>query len=131
MTSPMNIFVEWPHNWFGLWKMSEADPHQVPLFSDVVDASWNPPDLGDLLDYLKRCPVALACGMRPAKCPYCEDLLLEPGTQRSDGLWVWPSSLAHYVEKHHVRLPDRMVMHIRNLDYNPPTFPAPAPAPPS
>jgi hypothetical protein len=119
----MNIFAEWPHNWFGLWKTSEADSIDVPLFSEVIDAAWNPPDFENILDYLKRCPVALASGMRSEKCPHCEDHLPEPGTQRSDGVWVWPSSLAHYVEKHRVRLPDRMIMHIRSRNYSPPILP--------
>jgi hypothetical protein len=121
----MSIFVEWPHNWFGLWKAEEADPPQVPLFADVVDVTWGPTDLGDIVRYLQKCPVALASGVRPEKCPFCEDLLTEPGTQRSDGLWVWPSSLAHYVSRHHVRLPDRMVEHIRSRGYTPPPYPPP------
>lgn len=29
----------------------------------------------------------------------------------SDGRWVWPDGLAHYVETHHVALPDEFVAH--------------------
>jgi hypothetical protein len=29
----------------------------------------------------------------------------------TDGVWVWPEGLAHYVETHSVRLPDRFVRH--------------------
>lgn len=29
----------------------------------------------------------------------------------TDGAWVWPEGLAHYVEAHGVRLPDRFVRH--------------------
>lgn len=30
----------------------------------------------------------------------------------SDGVYVWPEGLAHYLEKHHVRLPQRFVDHV-------------------
>ncbi|MDG1484177.1 MAG: hypothetical protein P8R54_31590 [Myxococcota bacterium] len=30
-------------------------------------------------------------------------------TDRTDGIWVWPAGLAHYVEQHSVRLPDSFI----------------------
>ncbi len=30
----------------------------------------------------------------------------------TDGVWVWPEGLAHYVEAHSVRLPDRFARHV-------------------
>ena len=38
-----------------------------------------------------------------------------------DGEWHWPTSLIHYIEKHSVRLPDRMVKHIEENKFQPPT----------
>ncbi len=122
----MMLFENWPHNWFGLWKNAESDPFEVPLFRDVVDPGWNPHDLTKMLTYLRECPVALASGAKPAPCPICGETLNDLGCQRSDGTWVWPASLEHYVSRHHVRLPDRMVEHIRSRGYTPPTFPPPA-----
>lgn len=29
----------------------------------------------------------------------------------TDGQWLWPADLAHYVERYHVRLPDELVAH--------------------
>ncbi len=31
----------------------------------------------------------------------------------TDGVWIWPEGLAHYVEKHDVILPDKFVTHCR------------------
>ncbi len=121
----MTLFENWPHNWFGLWKNSEADPTQVPLFEEIVDAGWNPPDLADILAYLRNCPVAIASRPLSEPCPMCEETLGDLTAQRSDGVWVWPASLEHYVSRHNVRLPDRMVEHIRGRGYTPPTFPPP------
>jgi hypothetical protein len=113
----MTLFETWPHNWFGLWKDSKADLFELPLFTDVVDPSWNPGDLALLVRYLTECPVAIASPAKPVPCPMCDETLREPGSQRSDGLWVWPSSLAHFVNRHHVRLPDRLVARIREHGY--------------
>jgi hypothetical protein len=30
----------------------------------------------------------------------------------SDGFWVWPEGLAHYIEDHHVVLPDDFIRHV-------------------
>jgi hypothetical protein len=31
----------------------------------------------------------------------------------TDGTYVWPEGLAHYVDEHHVRLPEAVLEHIR------------------
>lgn len=117
----MPLFEEWPHNWFGVWKLDAEEPFEAPLFSQVVDHSWRPPDLGELVAYLRDCPVAITSGAPPGNCWLCGQVLWELNTQRSDGVWVWPSSLEHYVAEHHVRLPDRMVGHIRARQHRIPT----------
>ena len=30
----------------------------------------------------------------------------------TDGVYVWPEHLEHYLKEHHVRLPDRFVAHV-------------------
>lgn len=39
------------------------------------------------------------------------------GTELTDGVYVWPDGLAHYVTEHDVRLPDVFVQHV--LSYHP------------
>jgi hypothetical protein len=118
----MSLFETWPHNWFGIWKAAESDPFEVPVFSEVVDETWRPHDLDRLVEYLRACPVSITSSMRPARCTLCDYFLPEPSAQRSDGVWVWPSSLSHYVAEHHVRLPDRIVEHIRERGYGVPNL---------
>ncbi|MFT5048691.1 MAG: hypothetical protein ACI8QZ_000078 [Chlamydiales bacterium] len=36
----------------------------------------------------------------------------------TDGEWVWPEGLAHYVEAHHVRLPDEFLGWMRTCDWH-------------
>ncbi|MCX4641475.1 hypothetical protein [Streptomyces sp. NBC_01446] len=39
------------------------------------------------------------------------------GSLITDGTWMWPVELVHYVRRHHVALPDEFVAHIRNQNY--------------
>lgn len=116
----MSLFETWPHNWFGVWTTADSAPFEVPVFSEVVDATWRPHDLDRLVEYLRACPVSITSSMRPVPRTLCDHLLPEPSAQRSDGVWVWPSSLSHYVAQHHVRLPDRLVERIRGREYRVP-----------
>jgi len=36
-----------------------------------------------------------------------------------DDVWCWPEGLAHYVEVHHIRLPDDFVAHARSRNFEP------------
>ncbi|MFE1309300.1 hypothetical protein [Streptomyces sp. NPDC058755] len=39
------------------------------------------------------------------------------GSLATDGTWLWPVELAHYVRRHHIALPAEFVAHIRGNDY--------------
>jgi hypothetical protein len=41
----------------------------------------------------------------------------------TDGVWVWPEGLAHYVETHCVRLPDEFMNHMRSQGWRVPAEP--------
>jgi hypothetical protein len=116
----MSIFETWPHQWFGWFRDSVDDWGQVPLFSEVVDETWNPSDLNELADYLKNCPIGLVTSARAVNCGMCGEDLGNPSVQRTDQVWIWPESLEHFVRKHHARLPDAMVNHMRARDYQVP-----------
>lgn len=113
MEVPMNIFAEWPHKFYGVWKFEPNEAIEVPLFCNLVDPSWNPEDLAQIVHYLENCQIVITCGIRPAPCRICGEMLSR-GTQRSDGEWTWMGTLGHFVAKHHIRLPDMMVTHIRS-----------------
>ena len=46
--------------------------------------------------------------------------LKEPWTLRSDGVWVWSNAVAHYVRRHHFRVPVDFVMHMAGRNWVPP-----------
>ncbi|MCH0561415.1 hypothetical protein [Streptomyces sp. MUM 16J] len=41
----------------------------------------------------------------------------------TDGTWLWPIDLVHYVRRHHAALPQEFIDHIRANDYTPPAVP--------
>jgi hypothetical protein len=90
----------------GYWSGERAPGWPSP--EKFVDESWDP-DTRDLIaDYLRRGFVVRAY-MGYSPCRICGrnngDLLL------SDGTFVWPDGLVHYVTDHAVRLPDKFVSH--------------------
>lgn len=116
----MSIFDTWQHKWYGVWRL-EADPiPNWPAFSELVDPSWVPGDKALLVDYLRAAPIVAASPMKPTSCHLCGESRGRPGNYCSDGVWLWPWDLAHFVAKHDVRLPDEMARHIRAAGYKPP-----------
>ena len=114
----MSLFEDWPYTFYGIWKLKEPDFGRIPLFSEVVDESWKPADLDQLVAYLMHAPFSLPVRNPDAWCFICNQRFNETGGQRSDGTWTWASDLDHFVAKHNVRLPDRMVDHIRSRKYS-------------
>lgn len=79
-----------------------------PDVHDFVDDRW---DSGERLEvglYLTYGLVARAW-MGYSRCRY-GDLDL------TDGIYLWPQGLAHYVIEHNVRLPDQFVQHVRRQE---------------
>lgn len=110
----------WQNHWFGFWRVEKGDG-SIPSVEEVVDTNWSPDDRGSLIEYLKNSPVAVTTAVGFCKCLCCSQQL-EIGCFRTDGVWLWPDDLVHYVESHRVRLPDAFVDHMRLHNYIPPAI---------
>ncbi len=93
----------------GFW-FSPFAPSTLPRPQGLV-AALDPPRRERVLRYLRggkvlvRYPEASFCRFECGETAMgCCDL--------SDGRFVWPEGLAHYVERHDVRLPDAFVAHV-------------------
>ncbi|GAA3534728.1 TNT domain-containing protein [Amycolatopsis ultiminotia] len=88
----------------------------------VVQRPPVPPDqIRGVLDYLFRSQVVLH---RPVPQP---DLFAPPGTQpdvpqafHTDGTWIWPAAVPHYLRKYGVPPEPELVEHIRAAGFRPP-----------
>lgn len=80
-----------------------------PNPADLVDLSWDVDERDMVADFLSRGFVARAyMGYSPCRLCGCDNGNLE----FTDGVFVWPEGLRHYVVDHGVRLPDMFVDHV-------------------
>jgi hypothetical protein len=90
--------------WSGDWPNPES----------FVDHSWDPEERDVIAMYLSG-GLIVRTYMGYSKCRFCGKQ--NGDVELSDGVFVWPEGLSHYVETHAIRLPDRFVTHaLGNID---------------
>lgn len=93
----------------GYWR-SEDEPHW-PNPDEFVDGGWDERERDIVASHLRHGGHVMwvAAGLSP--CRLCG----EPNgcAELSDGVYLWPEGLAHYLEKHAVRLPQQFVDHVQ------------------
>jgi hypothetical protein len=88
--------------------------HPLPHPACLVWAGWRPSELAGVLAYLRSGQEWIRfCGWSYCrfKCGIAPSALGD--RDLTDGVWVWPEGLAHYVETHAVRLPNEFIDHMR------------------
>lgn len=93
----------------GLWA-SEERP-DLPDPQALVDTSWDDDEREDVASYLSDGTVARAY-MGFSTCRIC-GLSTNGNLEFTDGVFLWPQGLAHYVREHSVRLPSDIIDHAR------------------
>ncbi len=85
-------------------------PHE-PSLRDAVQTVATP-DAANMLRYLNagQLLIATAGVVSDVLDPKCG--IIGAPHILTDGTYVWPAILAHYVERHHVRLPGEFVSHM-------------------
>lgn len=88
------------------------DEGELPWPGDSVDESW---DAAERAAVIKHLQAGKPCrGWRGlAQCRLCGERL--GSCDMTDGLWVWPQKLEHYLLVHHVRLPVEFVEHVKEF----------------
>lgn len=86
-----------------------------PGWPDVrafVDSNWNPDERAEVALHLRQGIVARRY-MGFSECRLCGEAV--GALELSDAVYIWPEGLAHYVEAHDVRLPQRFVDHVSRV----------------
>ena len=98
----------------GFWRDPEIRDHRYRHPIAFVDADWDPGDRRLVAEHLRSGKRAMSC-MGYSWCRFhCGVDDSEMGdSDFSDGLWLWPEGLAHYVLEHAVRLPEEFLQHVR------------------
>ena len=92
----------------GYWS-NGADGWPVP--EECVDIALSFDDRDIVADYVRRGFVARAC-MGIARCRLCGIPL--GSLDLTDGEYIWPEGLDHYVQDHSVRLPPWFIEHVQS-----------------
>lgn len=114
------VAKEWSHKWYGYFGFEEEFGIKPFVLEDYLDFSCPPDIRKKIVYYLKKSPVALV-GFRDTvgkcKCGYGG---LHSALYRSDGIWVWPDSLSHGVDRHNICIPNELLKRIIDADGIPP-----------
>ena len=116
-----NLF---PREWVGYWQ-SEDQP-DLPHPRDFVDPTWDEEERAKVVAYLDDAYYvrgAMGYSWCRMGCPETLDGLREMGNKDfTDGLWVFPEGLVHYVKKHSVKPDPSFLEHIRKNEYKIPVL---------
>jgi len=90
----------------GYWPSGSQSDWPNP--ADFVDPEWDDRERHMVWTYLKYGTVARSYrGLSP--CRFCSQ---QNGSMEfTDGVYLWPEGLAHYLDAHAVRLPQQFVNH--------------------
>jgi len=107
--------------WRSLPMLSSGDNDKFPDPLSMICSSWCLTERSRIVDYL-RTGITFAKWRGLSYCRFeCGISYVEMGYRcLSDGEWVWPEGLAHYVAAHDVRLPDDFVLSMRRNGWKTP-----------
>ncbi|MFC1431858.1 hypothetical protein ACEZDB_14515 [Streptacidiphilus sp. N1-3] len=91
----------------GYWKSDEMSDFPDPL--ELVDSAWDSGEREIISDYLCQGQTARTF-MGSSRCRLCGKS--NGSSELTDGEYIWPSGLGHYVMDHSVRLPAEFVQHV-------------------
>jgi len=104
--------------WFGDWAPSPLPRPQLLV------SPWQPDERAAVQKYLRAGETMIAY-MGLSHCRFACGERSMGSTDLTDGTFVWPEGLVHYVERHDVRLPESFVAHVMARDAVVPRFQLP------
>ncbi|WP_043261548.1 hypothetical protein [Streptomyces sp. e14] len=93
--------------------------HDAPSLHDAARDS-GPWDEDRVLAYLESAPEIYSTMGARRDVLTGDEWITGAGSLLTDGTWLWPTDLVHYVRRHHVALPPEFLDHIRANDYTVP-----------
>ena len=118
----MSFASEWKNRWFGVWREMGAAFSACPSVRDFVgSADWAGYDRDGLVRYLETAQVVASTSRMAFPCVLCGAREGGSLSYRTDGVWLWPDDLPHYISEHSIVPPRSMLEHIASKRYRPPT----------
>ena len=104
--------TEQPGQHLGYWAKTPHSREMLPRIKPFCVWNFNtnlPSRLTSVLMFLQKHPVVRTGEAQ--KCLLCNEML--PNVDHSDGVFVWPANLRHYVKVHGLALPEDFCKHAR------------------
>ncbi len=100
-------------DWFGYWQYTE-NQEGVGVPQAFVDSTWDTREKEKVASYLGS---GVVSGVELAYYACLFECGIDPpqlgSMDLTDGVWVWPESLVHYVQSHAVKPPEAFLNHMR------------------
>jgi hypothetical protein len=93
----------------GYWRNGAGDGWPDPR--DLVDEAWDEREHERVASYLEQGFIPWVAAGR-STCRLCG--APNGSAELTDGVYLWPEGLAHYVRDHSVRLPAEVVAHVKD-----------------
>jgi hypothetical protein len=97
-----------PEAWRAWRARSDYKP-DWPIVTDFVDELWDAAERDRVASYVEEGLVPWV-QMGLSECRFCGEL--NGSVERTDGVYLWPEGLAHYLREHGVRPPVSVIRHI-------------------
>lgn len=115
------------HMWPQLRRVGFWHSDQQPELADPkehVVTDWSEEERWKVVEYLTTSYLMPYTQGGPSWCRFgCSPRPADIGTQDlTDGTWVFPEGLVHYVRMHAVKPDEDFLVHIRRLDYTVPAL---------
>jgi hypothetical protein len=92
--------------WHGFYEEAYPDP------GSFVDDNWNAEEKERIIAYLKAAHQMPYAAGGLSWCRFRCGIAGLGNTEFTDGTWLWPAGLLHYVETHNVKLPREVLDHM-------------------
>jgi hypothetical protein len=104
--------LPWPHRWFGFWAEDGRGYEHCPSV-----AAWPLSELDEkmlrLCAYLEQGQIVCVGQVPKRACVICGEVMPLSRTLLSDGKWLWPEDLVHYLG-HGIVVPHELLEHFES-----------------
>lgn len=95
----------------GFWRSEEDEAKPDP--GQFVDPGWDESEKQEVIEFLKKGEI-VAAYRGYSWCRFSCKNNQNGTSDLSDGYYRWPEGLVHYVETHHIKLPDEFIQHVKS-----------------